>query len=162
MPAARRLAEVSDSALRGAQWWSATSPTSTAVAQLVDRIFAAFGTVDCLVNNAGVLSGTRGQDLLDVTPRDFDNVMAVNLRGTFFLTQEIARRMVAEGDADRPVERSIITISSGCGGACPHRFARVRVLQDLPRADVADVRACASASTAFAPTRSARGSTRRR
>ena len=84
--------------------------------ELVDRIFAAFGTVDCLVNNAGVLSGTRGQDLLDVKTADFDNVMAVNLRGTFFLTQEIARRMVAEGDAKRPVERSIVTISSGAVG----------------------------------------------
>ncbi|MEP6655894.1 MAG: 3-ketoacyl-ACP reductase [Betaproteobacteria bacterium] len=85
-------------------------------AELVDRIFGAFGTVDCLVNNAGVLSATRGQDLLDVTAADFDNVMAVNLRGTFFLTQEIARRMVAEGDAKRPLERSIITISSGAVG----------------------------------------------
>lgn len=85
-------------------------------APLVSRIFEVFGTVDCLVNNAGVLSGTRGQDLLDVTPRDFDHVMTVNLRGTFFLTQEIARRMIAEGDIERPAERSIITISSGAVG----------------------------------------------
>ena len=84
--------------------------------ELVDRLFGAFGTVDCLVNNAGVLSGTRGQDLLDVTSKDFDDVMAVNLRGTFFLTQEVAKRMVGEGEVERPVERSIITISSAAVG----------------------------------------------
>ncbi len=86
--------------------------------ELVDGIFAAFGTVDCLVNNAGVLSGVRGQDLLTVTPDVFDRVMNVNLRGTFFLTQEIAKRMVAEDEAGtgRPVGRSIVTITSGAVG----------------------------------------------
>jgi len=85
-------------------------------AGLVDRVFQAFGTVDCLVNNAGVLSGTRGQDLLNVTPRDFDHVMSVNLRGTFFFTQEVARRMVGEAEKGPSAERSIITISSGAVG----------------------------------------------
>ena len=85
-------------------------------ADLVDRLYQAFGTVDCLVNNAGVLSGTRGQDLLNVTPADFDHVMSVNLRGTFFFTQEVARRMVGEAAKGPPAERSIITISSGAVG----------------------------------------------
>jgi 3-oxoacyl-[acyl-carrier protein] reductase len=77
----------------------------------VDAAFAAFGTIDCLVNNAGTQVTKRG-DLLDVTPESYDRVMAVNLRGTFFLTQEVARRMVAEtrGAGDPP--RSIVTISS--------------------------------------------------
>ncbi len=84
---------------------------------LASRIFAAFGTVDCLVNNAGVVPPVRGIDLLEVTPASFDRVMGVNLRGTFFLTQAIARRMVEEDDAtERPVPRSIITISSGAVG----------------------------------------------
>jgi NAD(P)-dependent dehydrogenase (short-subunit alcohol dehydrogenase family) len=54
---------------------------------------------------------TRG-DLLDVTPESFDRLMAVNLRGTFFLTQEVARRMAAEKRAPGGPHRSIVTISS--------------------------------------------------
>jgi 3-oxoacyl-[acyl-carrier protein] reductase len=84
--------------------------------EFATRMFQAFGTVDCLVNNAGVITPTRGQDLLDVTPQDFDRVMNVNLRGTFFLTQAVALKMVEEGERPRPVGRSIITVSSGAAG----------------------------------------------
>ncbi len=80
-------------------------------AGLVERAFGAFGTLDCLVNNAGIQVKVRG-DLLDVRPESFDEVLAVNLRGTFFLTQAVARRMLAEvRSADDP-PRAIVTISS--------------------------------------------------
>jgi NAD(P)-dependent dehydrogenase (short-subunit alcohol dehydrogenase family) len=78
---------------------------------LAERLFAGFGTLDCLVNNAGVQVEVRG-DLLDVTPESYDRVMGVNLRGTFFLTQAVARRMVAEERRDGDPHRSIVTISS--------------------------------------------------
>jgi NAD(P)-dependent dehydrogenase (short-subunit alcohol dehydrogenase family) len=80
-------------------------------AALTDAAWAAFGTVDCLVNNAGVQVQVRG-DILDVTPQSFDHLMAVNLRGTFFLTQAVARRMVREPRESGDPPRSIITISS--------------------------------------------------
>ena len=64
-------------------------------AAFADAAFAAFGTIDCLVNNAGISVKVRG-DLLDVTPESFDRVLGVNLRGTFFLTQAVARTMLAE------------------------------------------------------------------
>jgi 3-oxoacyl-[acyl-carrier protein] reductase len=79
--------------------------------RLVDAAFAAFGTVDCLVNNAGIQVKVRG-DILDVTPESFDELLAVNLRGTFFLTQAVAKRMLAEPRAARDPPRSIVTISS--------------------------------------------------
>lgn len=78
---------------------------------LVDRVWKSFGTVDCLVNNAGVQVKQRG-DLLDVTPESFDRVMGINLRGTFFLTQTVARRMILEDRTDDDRFRSIVTISS--------------------------------------------------
>jgi NAD(P)-dependent dehydrogenase (short-subunit alcohol dehydrogenase family) len=84
--------------------------------RLAAQVFAAFGTLDCLVNNAGVVPPIRGVDLLSVTHASFDRVMGVNLRGTFFLTQAIARRMVSEDASGRPVPRSIITITSGAVG----------------------------------------------
>ena len=81
-------------------------------AGLVAAAFAVFGTVDCWVNNAGVSVAQRG-DLLDVTPQSFDRVMGINLRGTFFLTQAVARRMLQENRSDpNGPARTLITISS--------------------------------------------------
>jgi NAD(P)-dependent dehydrogenase (short-subunit alcohol dehydrogenase family) len=80
-------------------------------AELVAAAFGAFGTVDCLVNNAGIQVKVRG-DLLDVTPASFDEILAVNLRGTFFLTQAVAKRMLAERRSTADPPRSIVTISS--------------------------------------------------
>lgn len=75
---------------------------------LVEAAWGAFGRIDCLVNNAGVSVARRG-DMLDVTPESYDRVAAINLRGPFFLTQAVARRMLST-----PAQgfRSIVTISS--------------------------------------------------
>jgi NAD(P)-dependent dehydrogenase (short-subunit alcohol dehydrogenase family) len=76
---------------------------------LVSRVTSELGPIDCLVNNAGVTSLVRG-DLLDLTPESFDRSVAVNLRGTFFLTQCVARSMVAAPATS--TYRSIVTITS--------------------------------------------------
>lgn len=89
-------------------------------AALVEAAYAAFGGVHCLVNNAGVQIEKRDVDLLDATVASYDRVMGVNLRGTFFLTQAFARRMVSEQTV--PGGRSIVTISSvNVGFASPER-----------------------------------------
>ena len=80
-------------------------------AHMVDAVWAAFGTVDCLVNNAGVQVKVRG-DILDVTPESFDHLIAINLRGTFFITQAVARRMLREAREVGDPPRSVVTISS--------------------------------------------------
>jgi NAD(P)-dependent dehydrogenase (short-subunit alcohol dehydrogenase family) len=80
-------------------------------AAVLDGVYAAYGTLDCLVNNAGVTVAQRG-DVLDVTPDSFDRVVGINLRGTFFFTQAAARRMVAESRTPDAPPRAIVTISS--------------------------------------------------
>lgn len=82
-------------------------------AALVDAVWSAFGGIDCLVNNAGVQTAYRG-DMLDVPPDSYDRLMGINVRGTYFLSQRIARRMLADkaGNPSRP-DRSMIFISSG-------------------------------------------------
>jgi NAD(P)-dependent dehydrogenase (short-subunit alcohol dehydrogenase family) len=64
--------------------------------------------ITCLVNNAGIGSPRRG-DLLDIDADAYDKVLDTNLRGTFFLTQAVARHMLA---TDSLVRRSIVTVSS--------------------------------------------------
>ncbi|MGS1096916.1 3-ketoacyl-ACP reductase (plasmid) [Aquamicrobium terrae] len=76
--------------------------------KLVDTAWGAFGGLECLVNNAGISVAKRG-DLLEATPESFDRLVTVNLRGPFFLTQAVARRMTAAGNDGF---RSIITVSS--------------------------------------------------
>ncbi len=63
-------------------------------AAALDQLEAALGPVDALVNNAGIAARPL-TDLLDLGPEAFDRNLGVNLRGTFFFTQAVARRMVA-------------------------------------------------------------------
>ena len=77
-------------------------------AALVDAVTSAFGRIDCLVNNAGIGAVVRG-DLLELKPENFDRILAINLRGTVFLSQAVARAMLA-APGDFP--KSIITITS--------------------------------------------------
>lgn len=75
---------------------------------MVDAAMGAFGRIDCLVNNAGIGAVVRG-DLLDLTPENFDAVLDINLRGTIFLTQAVAKAMLAT-PTDHP--KSIVTVTS--------------------------------------------------
>jgi NAD(P)-dependent dehydrogenase (short-subunit alcohol dehydrogenase family) len=78
-------------------------------AALLDQVERELGAITCLVNNAGVTSLVRG-DMLELSPESFDRCVAVNLRGTFFLTQAVAKRWIAAGAGKS--YRSVITISS--------------------------------------------------
>jgi NAD(P)-dependent dehydrogenase (short-subunit alcohol dehydrogenase family) len=74
-----------------------------------------FGNIDFHVNNAGVAPSVR-TDILETTRESFDRLLDINLKGTFFLTQKIAKSMiknnVGRGDPDAPQVRGIINISS--------------------------------------------------
>lgn len=63
--------------------------------------------MDVLVNNAGL---ARHQPFTEVTEDNFDAVMAINLRATFFVTQHVVKRMRAA-----QVKGSVITLSSQMG-----------------------------------------------
>jgi NAD(P)-dependent dehydrogenase (short-subunit alcohol dehydrogenase family) len=87
------------------------------IAQATDRerllaeSLQTFGRLDLLVNNAGTAPRQR-RDILDTTEASYDEVMAVNLKGPFFLTQRVARAMielVQAGVVERP---KIVNIGS--------------------------------------------------
>ena len=77
-------------------------------AATLERILEWAGAIACLGNNAGIGSPARG-DLLEIAPRAFDRVLGVNLRGTFFFTQAVARHMASTACGHA---RSIVTVSS--------------------------------------------------
>lgn len=60
---------------------------------IISRIASELGRVDILVNNAGII---RRADLLDFTEEDWDDVLQVNLRSVFSLSQSAARVMVTQ------------------------------------------------------------------
>ncbi len=65
-----------------------------AMRKAIDSVVARHGRLDILVNNAGL---GANHDALDVTERDWDEMMAVNLRGLFFASQAAGRHMVERG-----------------------------------------------------------------
>src|SRR3954464_15836018 len=64
--------------------------------RLVDETIQAFGRIDLLVNNAAVAPSVRA-DLLEAGEESFDRLIDINLKGPYFLTQLVARRMIEQG-----------------------------------------------------------------
>ncbi|HEX8324102.1 MAG TPA: 3-ketoacyl-ACP reductase [Tepidisphaeraceae bacterium] len=63
--------------------------------KLVAEALSAFARIDLLVNNAGVAPDVRA-DVLDATEASFDRLIDINLKGPYFLTQLVARRMAEQ------------------------------------------------------------------
>jgi len=79
--------------------------------RLVVETVERFGRIDLLVNNAGM--GPRKRlSVLETSEASYDEVMAVNLKGPFFLTQHVANIMVVQVKAGAVVSPKIINISS--------------------------------------------------
>jgi len=70
------------------------------------------GPIDILINNSGVSTTQR---LVDVTPDDYNYVMDTNQRGSFFVAQETAKRMIARYKGDQRKQHRIINIASVAG-----------------------------------------------
>ncbi len=69
-----------------------------------------FGRCDMLVNNAGVAPSKR-MDILEVTEESYDRVMGINLKGPYFLTQQVANWMIEQKKANP--ERAYRIVNTG-------------------------------------------------
>jgi 3-oxoacyl-[acyl-carrier protein] reductase len=86
--------------------------------RLAEEAWKAFGGIDILVNNAGVAPTVRA-DLLEATEESFDRLININLKGPYFLTQLIARKMIEQKG---PGARKIVNITSvSAEAASPNR-----------------------------------------
>ena len=65
---------------------------------IVDRAVAAMGRVDILVNNAGTI---RRADALSFSEKDWDEVINLNLKSVFFLSQAVARQLFSKVTAGK-------------------------------------------------------------
>jgi len=79
--------------------------------RLVDEAYAACGAIGLLVNNAGVAPTVRA-DILDADEESFDRVLDINLKGPYFLTQLVARRMIEQLEAGEVRDPKIVIVSS--------------------------------------------------
>ncbi|MGI9363560.1 MAG: 3-ketoacyl-ACP reductase [Rhizobiaceae bacterium] len=75
---------------------------------LLDKLEQEYGPIDCLISNAGISSVERG-DMLEVVPENLDAIYDVNLRGGYFLAQQVARRML---DSPGSHYRSLVFVTS--------------------------------------------------
>jgi NAD(P)-dependent dehydrogenase (short-subunit alcohol dehydrogenase family) len=107
---------------------------SAQVQSMVDQALARFGHIDILVNNAGSRPGRDRVPVVELEEDAFDEVMRVNVRGTYLCSRAVARHMVQRGGPGK-----IIIISSGAGkrgiaryaAYCASKFALVGFTQSL-------------------------------
>ena len=94
----------------------ADSGDMTSGQRIVQAAVERFGRIDVLVNNAGVAPKVRN-DLLEMTEESFDFVVGTNTKGNMFLTQKVARQMIAQDYYDEKCRAAhnkgaIVNISS--------------------------------------------------
>jgi glucose 1-dehydrogenase len=97
------------------------------IQRLIDETVATFGRLDIMVNNAGMETRTS---TLDTTERQFDMVIAVDLKSAFFGVQLAAKQMIAQGGGGRIINISSIHEDWPMPGNSPYCAAKggVRML----------------------------------
>lgn len=90
----------------GRRFWSIQADLTkpSIVPQIVEQAVAHAGRIDILVNNAGII---RREDALNFSEQDWDDVMNINSKSLFFLSQQVARQFIAQGNGGK-----IINIAS--------------------------------------------------
>jgi len=98
--------------------------TAEGVQQLMKTAVDAFGRIDVLVNNAGIL---RDKSLLKMDEPMWDAVIAVHLKGTFLCTQAAAKIMVSQGAGGRIVNTTSVSGMMGNFGQANYAAAKAGI-----------------------------------
>jgi len=92
-----------------------------AVAALADAAIEEFGSLDVMINNAGM---TIVEDAVDYTPEQWRQVIDVDLTGTFFGAQAAGQRMIEQGTGGAVVNVSSLLGTKGLAGRSPYCAAK--------------------------------------
>ena len=92
--------------------------------KIIDAAVTAFGRLDVLVNNAGIL---RDKSLLKMDEAMWDAVIAVHLKGTFLCTQAAAKQMVSQGGGGRIVNTTSVSGMMGNFGQANYAAAKAGI-----------------------------------
>lgn len=79
--------------------------------KILQQVKDHFGRLNVLVNNAGIAPKER-RDILDATEESFDEVISINLKGNYFLTQQAAKWMIEQKKANAKFSACIVNVSS--------------------------------------------------
>ena len=81
------------------------------ISSIVDRAVTEFGRVDILVNNAGII---RRNDALEFSEQDWDDVMDINVKSVFFLSQAVAKQFITQGTGGKIINvASMLSFQGG-------------------------------------------------
>lgn len=105
-------------------FYKADVTNSEQIEELVKQAVQKFGSIDVLVNNAGI---TKDNLLMRMTEEDFDRVIEVNLKGTYIVTKAVTKYMVKKRKG------SIINLSSvvgvvGNAGQCNYSASKAGII----------------------------------
>lgn len=96
------------------------------VDSLIEKTVAAFGRLDCMVSNAGIVHAC---DFLDFAEEDFDRVIRINLKGVFLTGQAAARQMVKQGGGGTIINMSSVNAVMAIPSITPYVAAKGGVNQ---------------------------------
>src|SRR6185436_910656 len=98
--------------------------TPAGAAKIIGTAVSAFGRLDVMVNNAGIL---RDKTLLKMDEAMWDAVIAVHLKGTFLCTQAAAKQMIAQGEGGRIVNTTSVSGMMGNFGQTNYSAAKAGI-----------------------------------
>ena len=79
------------------------------IERIIKEAEAGLGPIDILINNAGII---RRNDAVDFTEQDWDDVMNVNLKTVFFLSQAVVKTMITDAAGGKPRGGKIVNTAS--------------------------------------------------
>ncbi|MCL9775413.1 2-dehydro-3-deoxy-D-gluconate 5-dehydrogenase KduD [Vibrio artabrorum] len=81
------------------------------IPSIVDRAVTELGRIDILVNNAGII---RRNDAIDFSEQDWDDVMNINIKSVFFMSQAVAKQFIAQGQGGKIINvASMLSFQGG-------------------------------------------------
>ena len=78
---------------------------------VIDKAVTELGRIDILVNNAGII---RRNDAIEFTEQDWDDVMDINIKSLFFMSQAVAKQFIAQGEGGKIINvASMLSFQGG-------------------------------------------------